>query len=212
MKHLNLLSGPVEEMTDKLTEMLKSMNADDKIKWINYIKKELYKISPQKDPVDNVQWVPAEKVEANDYNPNKVAPPEMRLLYHSIKQDGYTQPIVCYYDKEKDKYIVVDGFHRNRVGKEKKDIRERIHGYLPIVVIDKPIEERMASTIRHNRARGKHAVTPMSDLVVDLYRKGWKDDRIAKELGMELDEVLRLKQITGLPEIFKDREYSKAWE
>jgi ParB-like chromosome segregation protein Spo0J len=188
------------------------MDTGERIATLNELRGLLHGLSPQTEPVDYVRWVPADKVVANEYNPNKVAPPEMRLLHISIQEDGYTQPIVCFYDKGNDQYVVVDGFHRTRVGTEKRDIRERIHGYLPIVVIDKPLDERMASTIRHNRARGKHAVSPMSDLVAALYRGGWADDRIAKELGMELDEVLRLKQITGLPEIFADREYSRAWE
>jgi len=188
------------------------MGTEERITALNEIRALLHELSPQTEPVDYVRWVPADKVVANEYNPNKVAPPEMRLLHISIQEDGYTQPIVCFYDGDNDQYVVVDGFHRTRVGTEKRDIRERIHGYLPVVVIDKPLDERMASTIRHNRARGKHAVSPMSDLVATLYRGGWADDRIAKELGMELDEVLRLKQITGLPEIFADREYSRAWE
>ena len=151
-------------------------------------------------------------MQANDYNPNKVAPPEMRLLELSIKQDGYTQPIVAYYDKKQDKYIIVDGFHRHRVGKESKDVKERVKGYLPLVVIDKPLKERIASTIRHNRARGTHEILPMAKIVEKLYFSGWSDKRIAEELGMEKDEILRLKQFTGLGSLFAGRKYSRAWE
>lgn len=209
---LNLFASALDELKDAMRNHLSAMSTEERIAALNELRELLHELSPQTEPVDYVRWVPADKVVANEYNPNKVAPPEMRLLHISIQEDGYTQPIVCFYDQSKDEYVVVDGFHRTRVGTEKRDIRERIHGYLPVVVIDKPLDERMASTIRHNRARGKHAVSPMSDLVATLYRGGWADDRIAKELGMELDEVLRLKQITGLPEIFADREYSRAWE
>jgi ParB-like chromosome segregation protein Spo0J len=158
-------------------------------------------------PVLNVRMVPIEKIVANDYNPNSVAPPEMRLLKLSIEQDGYTQPLVCYYDQENDRYIIVDGWHRYRCAREYFDLPE-----VPVVTIDKPLSERMASTIRHNRARGKHAIEPMSDLVAALTRAGWPADRIAKELGMDADEVLRLQQAVGLPEMFADREYSRSWE
>lgn len=209
----SLFISTLDDIKDALRNTLSVMTLEERINAINELRGVLHELSPFRDePVDYVQWIPGEQVTANDYNPNAVAPPEMRLLYVSIREDHFTQPIVSTHDAEKNQYIIVDGFHRNRVGKEYRDIRERLHGYLPIVTTDKPIDERMASTIRHNRARGKHAVSPMSDLVAALYRDGWPDDRIAKELGMELDEVLRLKQITGLPEIFANREYSKAWE
>lgn len=187
------------------------MDTPNRVQLLNQMKKELTNLSPFTDPVDVVQWVPIEKIVGNDYNPNKVAPPEMKLLELSVLEDGYTQPIVAYYDSNQDKYIIVDGFHRYRVGKENKDIRLRTHGYLPIVVINKPLDHRIASTIRHNRARGRHAVSPMSDIVANLVRADWDDKKIGKELGMDADEVLRLKQRTGLPEIFKDREFSKSW-
>ena len=159
-------------------------------------------------PVSHVQWVPAELVYANDYNPNKVAPPEMKLLEISIREDGYTQPIVAW--KTEYGYEVVDGFHRARVGKEKLGL-----SHLPVVVINENRSDRggrIASTIRHNRARGKHQVQAMSDIVVELSRRNWSDQRIAKELGMDPDEVLRLKQITGLAELFAEQEFSQAWE
>lgn len=161
--------------------------------------------------MDCVEWLDADKVVPNDYNPNAVAPPEMRLLEHSIRQDGFTQPIVA--SSDGDIFIVVDGFHRSRVGKECRAVRERTHEYLPVVRIreGKGIKERMAATIRHNRARGVHGVMPMIDLVAELCRQGWEDAEIAKEVGMSADEVLRYKQHSGLPELFKDRGYSKAW-
>lgn len=210
---LSLFASTLNEIKESMRNHLNAMGTEERIAAINELRGVLHELSPfRAEPVDFVQWVPAAQVTANDYNPNAVAPPEMKLLYISIREDGFTQPIVSSHDVQNQQYIVVDGFHRNRVGKEHRDIRERLHGYLPVVTTDKPLDERMASTIRHNRARGKHAVSPMSDLVAALYRGGWADDRIAKELGMELDEVLRLKQITGLPEIFADREYSRAWE
>lgn len=164
-----------------------------------------------KSPVWNIVAVPIEKIQANEYNPNAVAPPEMELLYDSIKQDGYTMPIVCYYNKDKDIYEIVDGFHRYRVMKEHNDIYERENGMMPVSVIDKPIEERMASTIRHNRARGSHDVDLMSNIIAELHTLGKSDKWISQHLGMELDEIIRLKQITGLAELFKTQEFSKSW-
>lgn len=164
-----------------------------------------------KSPVYNVIPVPIEKIQANAYNPNAVAPPEMKLLYRSIKEDGYTMPIVCYYLKDKDKYEVVDGYHRYRIMLEHKDIYDRECGCLPVSVIDKPLSERMASTIRHNRARGSHDIELMSNIVAELVESGMSDTWIARNLGMDLDELLRLKQITGLAALFKNKEFSRAW-
>ena len=193
---------------------IEKMDMPEKITAINEIKAMLKAVSPfNSEPVECVQWVRAEEVIANDYNPNSVAPPEMELLHTSIQEDGYTQPIVVWYHDNI--YEVVDGFHRNRVGKEYADIKERIHGYLPVVVINNDREDkgdRIASTIRHNRARGKHKVEAMSDIVVELKRRNWSDKKIAKELGMDDDEVLRLSQITGLAEMFADKDFSQAWE
>lgn len=163
-------------------------------------------------PVYGVRRVPIDKVRANEYNPNRVAPPEMRLLYDSIKQDGYTMPIICYYNEKDDMYEIVDGFHRYTVMLQHQDIYDREHGMLPVSVIDKPIDERMASTIRHNRARGTHDVDLMSNIVAELHKIGRSDAWLAKHLGMDQDEILRLKQITGLAEAFKDHEFSRSWE
>lgn len=165
-----------------------------------------------KSPVYNVLSIPVEKIQANAYNPNSVASPEMKLLYESILNDGYTMPIVCYYLPEIDKYEIVDGFHRYTIIKKHKDIYDREEGRLPIVVIDKDISNRMASTIRHNRARGSHSVDLMSNIVAELLEMGKSDRWIAKHLGMDADELLRLKQITGLASLFKDKEFSKSWE
>jgi ParB-like chromosome segregation protein Spo0J len=163
-------------------------------------------------PAYNVRPVPVEKIRANEYNPNKVAPPEMELLYRSIKEDGYTMPIVCYYNEKEDIYEIVDGFHRYTVMLKYKDIYERENGMLPVVVIEKDLSERMASTIRHNRARGSHDVDLMSNIVKELKEMGKSDRWIMKHLGMSLDEVIRLKQITGLASLFEDSEFSEAWE
>lgn len=193
---------------------IENLPLDEKISAINDIRMKIHAISPFKnEPVDCVLWVSADQVEANDYNPNAVAPPEMKLLQLSIEEDGYTQPIVAY--GTNDYYEVVDGFHRNRIGKECPEIKKRLHGYLPITPINTDRQDksdRIASTIRHNRARGKHQVTAMSDIILELSRRNWNDQKIARELGMEPDEVLRLKQITGLAELFADNEFSEAWE
>lgn len=162
-------------------------------------------------PVYGVIAVPIEKIAPNDYNPNVMAPPEIKLLYDSIREDGYTMPIVCYYDKEKDVYVIVDGFHRYRVMRDYPDIYEREGGKLPVSVIDKPIAGRMASTIRHNRARGSHDVDLMSNIIRDLHDIGRSDAWISKHLGMDRDEILRLKQITGLAALFRDIDFGQAW-
>lgn len=163
-------------------------------------------------PVYSVKAIPLEKITANEYNPNRVAPPEMKLLELSIWEDGYTQPVVCYYNKEEDKYIIVDGFHRYTVMKTSKRIYEREHGLLPVVTIDKELGERMASTIRHNRARGSHNVDLMSNIVAELVEMGKSDAWICKNIGMSADEVLRLKQITGLAALFRNEDFSRSWE
>jgi ParB-like chromosome segregation protein Spo0J len=164
------------------------------------------------NPVAQVRWVPIEKVRANDYNPNSVAIMEMRLLYVSIKHDGYTQPVVTVYDAERDQYVIVDGFHRYMVMKRYPDIREANHGLLPVVVIDKPMNDRMASTVRHNRARGKHSVDGMSSLVVAMLQGGWEDVQICNELGLEGEELIRLKHLTGYAKFFANGQYSPAKE
>lgn len=201
-------------LTDALCRTLAALPEGQRIEAINAVKIRLHEISPfSSEPVDCVIWVPSDAVLANDYNPNRVASPEMKLLEHSIECDGYTQPIVVY--QRNDVFEVVDGFHRRTVGATSSTVRARIHGHLPVTRIRKSqegLKDRMASTIRHNRARGKHGVSPMADIVAELYQAGWKDDKIANELGMETDEVLRLKQTTGLAALFSDRDYSKAWE
>ncbi len=199
---------------DALIRELGAMPEPARIDAINAAKRALHAVSPfANEPVDCVEWVKADRVEANDYNPNAVAPPEMALLATSILADGYTQPIVA--DAEGERRIVIDGFHRNRVGRENTEVSARVKGYLPVVQIrstqqDRP--DRIASTIRHNRARGKHQVEQMSAIVLELKRRNWSDNKIGKELGMDPDEVLRLAQITGLAEAFKDRDFSMAWE
>lgn len=165
-----------------------------------------------KSPAYQVQSVPIEKIVPNTYNPNAVAPPEMRLLYDSIKEDGYTMPIVCYYSKAQDVYVIVDGFHRYRIMLDHKDIYKRENGRLPVTVIDKPLSNRMASTIRHNRARGSHDVDLMSNIVKELHTIGRSDAWISKHMGMSRDEILRLKQITGLTELFRDVKFGQAWK
>ena len=198
----------------QMINVLHSMNIEERIDTINEIKKTLHELSPfSNEPVDCVLWVKNEKVHANDYNPNNVAPPEMILLQRSIKKDGFTQPIVTMIDENKN-FEVIDGFHRNRVGKEIEEIRDRLFSYLPVVQIRKTQSnkrDRIAATIRHNRARGKHTINGMSDIVVDLKKRNWSPKKIARELGMDMDEVLRLSQISGLIELFNDKDFSNAW-
>lgn len=162
-------------------------------------------------PVYNVQRVPVEKIRANAYNPNHVAPPEMKLLYKSILEDGYTMPIVCYYVEEDDMYEIVDGYHRYTTMVLHKDIYEREGGCLPVSVIDKPLEDRMASTIRHNRARGEHSIELMTNIVAELVESGMSDAWIMKNIGMDAEELLRLKQLSGRQSLFKDSDFSKSW-
>jgi ParB-like chromosome segregation protein Spo0J len=211
------ISSLICSITDKFRKLIpeiQELTDEDRVEAINQIKIMLHEISPMRnEPVDCVIWVPIDTVQANDYNPNLVAPPEMRLLELSIAEDGYTQPIVTWQDNGHRE--VVDGFHRNRIGKESKKIRDRIKGYLPVTTINDDRTDkgdRIAATIRHNRARGKHLVQGMSDVVLELKRRNWTDDKICNKLGMDPDEVLRLIQIQGLAEMFADQEFSEAWE
>jgi ParB-like chromosome segregation protein Spo0J len=165
-----------------------------------------------KSPVYNVRAVPLDKIRANSYNPNAVAPPEMKLLELSIWEDGFTMPVVCYYLPDEDIYEIVDGYHRYTTLLTSERIREREHGLLPVVVIEKDLSNRMASTIRHNRARGSHSIELMSTIVAELTQAGMSDAWILRHIGMDKDELLRLKQITGLADLFKDKEFSQAWE
>lgn len=201
---------PLADLIDALNELELAETVDA----LNDIRHQLHQLSPFKhEPVDLVQWVPIDQIAANDYNPNAVAPPEMKLLTLSISEDGYTQPIVGW---DTGNHIeVIDGFHRNRVGRETDHITERLYGYLPIVVANTDRTDRgdrIAATIRHNRARGKHQIGAMADIVLELKRRNWSDNKVGKHLGMEPDEVLRLSQITGLAEMFANREFSEAWE
>lgn len=199
---------------DNIVEKVKYLKLDERIEVINQFKMKLHEISPFiLEPVDCVIWIKNDQVHANDYNPNSVAPPEMELLRVSIQEDGFTQPVVTMLESEGTREVI-DGFHRNRVSKECADITERLHGYLPVVTINDERTnkgDRIASTIRHNRARGKHKITAMSDIVMDLKKRNWSDEKIAKNLGMDSDEILRLCQIGGISELFSNAEFSKSW-
>lgn len=199
---------------DSVCANIEQMGFDEKVEAINYAREMLHSVSPFKgEPVDLVTWVRSDNVIANEYNPNKVAPPEMELLEISIMNDGYTQPIVTW--PRDGVSEVVDGFHRSRVGKESKLVGKRINGYLPTVAIrskQSGKNDRIASTIRHNRARGKHQIDAMSEIVIELKNRNWRNERIARELGMDEDEILRLCQITGLEHLFSDEDFSMAWE
>lgn len=214
-------AADVAALTGQLTAALAALPVESRIGALNAVRTALHEVSPFRgEPVDLVLWVQGGAVAPNDYNPNKVAPPEMVLLRHSIEADGYTQPVVAHEvvdpeDPTRSTFEVVDGFHRTRVGKEVEEVRARVLGHLPVTRVNcsrSGREDRIAATIRHNRARGVHGVGSMSEIVRMLYVAGWKDEKIGAELGMQADEVLRLKQVTGLAALFADREFSEAWE
>jgi len=203
------------DIKEKIRRDLQYLELNSTVEYINDLREFIHSLSPFKnEPVDFVRWVVNDDVIANDYNPNKVAPPEMELLEVSIMNDGYTQPIVSWFNDDKSKTEVIDGFHRNRVGKESKIVMQRVRGYLPVVDIRKSQSkknDRIASTIRHNRARGKHQVDAMSEIVIELKNRNWTNKRISKQLGMDEEEVLRLCQVSGLEHLFTDKDFSKAW-
>jgi len=206
----------MKEIKEAFINETMNLSLHEKVDYINELRLFIHENSPFKsEPVDYVKWVVNENVVANDYNPNKVAPPEMELLEVSILNDGYTQPIVSWSNPEKgDKIEVIDGFHRNRVGKESIVVKDRVKGFLPVVDIRKEQSgknDRIASTIRHNRARGKHQVDAMSEIVIELKNRNWSNKRISKQLGMDEEEVLRLCQVSGLEHLFSDKDFSRAW-
>jgi len=203
----------INKRIEELTSLLKDMSVDEKADVIETLRAAIKEVSPFSEmPVSSVRWVPLDKVTPNDYNPNAVAKKEMGLLYISIKHDGYTQPVVTVYDEERDMYVIVDGFHRYFVCKSCPDIYERNHGRLPIVVLEKTISDRMAATVRHNRARGAHSIDGMSNIVFSMLEDGMSDADICNTLGMEAEELLKLKYITGFAKLYADTEYSKAWK
>lgn len=208
----------IDEMAESLAAAIRDMPLDERVEALNRARSALHAVSPfAAEPVDCVLWVRADGVRGNTYNPNTVAPPEMRLLALSIEADGYTQPIVTYPVEEDGDHVdvVVDGFHRHRVGKEVQAVAVRVHGYLPVARIGESRRSKrdlMAATIRHNRARGKHGVEKMTSIVAEMVLLGWNDEQICGELGMQPDEVLRLKQVSGLAALFADRDFSEAWE
>lgn len=215
MTDLDLVAQALVDEARELFAKLGALPEDDRIDAINAIRQELHHHSPMRhEPVDCVLWVESDQVAGNEYNPNVVAGPEMELLKLSITADGYTQPVVTW-TTDTDQYEVVDGFHRHRVGKEVPEVRTRVHGRLPVTVINTDrtaVPDRKAATIRHNRARGQHTVEGMSEIVVDLARRGKSDEWISRELGMDADEVRRMRQVTGIAELFADQEFSEAWE
>lgn len=203
----------LQALCTELQQTLETLQGHSLIEAINTLREILHRASPfRAEPVDHVSWVEAKCLRANDYNPNVMAPAERHLLQTSLRGDGYTQPIVVF-DDGAGHYQVVDGFHRYELGRSDSLLRERLQGYLPVTRLDGvvPREAQMASTVRHNRARGQHQVQAMADIVRELSRRGWSDQRIARELGMDADEVLRLKQISGLADLFREEEFSEAW-
>lgn len=203
-----------QRLISEMKAYLESIPEENRIDAINAFRLALHELSPFKEqPVDCVLWVKQECIDGNDYNPNNVAPPEKRLLLKSLEADGFTQPVVVMQHRE-NHFEIIDGFHRHELGKEKPALKKQLKGYLPVTCIrsgNQTRADRMASTVRHNRARGRHKIHDMSEIVRELAQLGWKDERIGKELGMDSDEVLRLKQINGLLELFADRRFSRAW-
>ncbi|ATF50466.1 ParB-like nuclease domain-containing protein [Citrobacter freundii] len=200
-----------QRLTQELLGFLSELPEKERIEAINEFRIAIHSVSPfREEPVDCVLWVEGNHITPNDYNPNNVAPPEKRLLLKSIEADGFTQPIVVVHSTEEE-YEIIDGFHRHELGKSKPSLRSRLKGYLPITCLQRERHERMAATIRHNRARGRHQIHAMSEIVRELSLLGWSEEKIGKDLGMDSDEVLRLKQINGLQELFADRRFSKAW-
>lgn len=203
-----------QKLIAQLQGYLKTLSDDEKIEAINQFRQALHEESPFRDqPIDCVLWVKEEQVSPNNYNPNNMAPPEKRLLTKSLEADGFTQPIVVI-EKNNNTYEIVDGFHRHLLSQSKASLKKRFHGYLPVTQLEKSDRSppsRMAATIRHNRARGRHQIGAMSDIVRELSQLGWEDEKIGQELGMDADEILRLKQINGLCEMFGNRQFSQAW-
>ena len=203
------------QLIQEIERYLQSLeNEEEKITALNAFRQILHEYSPFKSqPVDCVLWVKQEAVSPNDYNPNNLAPPEKRLLFTSLETDGFTQPIVVL-KQGRERYSIVDGFHRHELANGKAALKKRLKGYLHVTCLERSSARRdslMAATIRHNRARGRHQIHAMSEIVQELARLGWTDEKIGKELGMDADEVLRLKQINGLVEMFGDRQFSQAW-
>ncbi|HDW2397375.1 TPA: ParB-like nuclease domain-containing protein [Enterobacter cloacae] len=203
-----------QQLINEMKNYLQSLPEDKRIEAINAFRQAIHENSPfREQPVDCVLWIKQDEITANDYNPNNVAPPEKRLLCKSLEMDGFTQPIVVT-ESEARHYEIVDGFHRHEIGSNRALLKRQLKGYLPVTCLRKERQkkfDRIAATIRHNRARGRHQINAMSDIVRELVQLGWDDERISQELGMDSDEVLRLKQINGLLELFADRRYSEAW-
>ena len=203
-----------QQLINEMKNYLQSLPEDKRIEAINAFRQAIHENSPfREQPVDCVLWIKQDEITANDYNPNNVAPPEKRLLCKSLEMDGFTQPIVVT-ESEARHYEIVDGFHRHEIGSNRAVLKRQLKGYLPVTCLRKERQkkfDRIAATIRHNRARGRHQINAMSDIVRELVQLGWDDERISQELGMDSDEVLRLKQFNGLLELFADRRYSEAW-
>lgn len=209
------MNGMIPEHLKNSIEAFVSASGEgqDVVLAIQKIRQLLHELSPVKEqPVDFIQWIPLDMIEANDYNPNSVARIEMGLLYKSIFEDGYTQPVVVIFDPDKEKYIIIDGFHRYFTCKSRQDIQDRNKGLLPCVVLKKNINQRMASTVRHNRARGKHSVVGMSNMVYKMLEQGMEDHEICNELGMDVEELVRLKHITGYSKLYREHKYNNAWK
>jgi ParB-like chromosome segregation protein Spo0J len=200
----------LDDIKALIAQTLEGKDINQSVEIINELRAFIHEFSPMKcEPCDFIRWVKVEKVSPNDYNPNSTAGKEMNLLYISIKEDGITMPIVTIQDGED--YTIVDGFHRYFTCKTMDDLKERMNGYLPITVINKSLEERIAATVRHNRARGSHSVQGMSNLVFKMLQEGVSDDQICNKLGLDATELVKLKHITGYSKLYENVEYGKSW-
>ncbi len=208
-----MINKAFENQIKVICGQIENLPLEQRIEALNFVREQLHEVSPFKsEPADFVKWVKTGKVHANEYNPNRVARPEMELLFISIKEDGITMPIVAMENPDTGDMEIVDGFHRNQTISNRREITDRVFGYIPVALIKKDIDGRMASTIRHNRARGKHGVEPMAAIVAALVKQNWADAAIAEHLGMEAEEVLRLKQVEGIASIMANKNYDRAWE
>ena len=207
------------ELCDRLVAEIAALPLDNRVEALNQVRWQLHQISPfRAEPVDCVLWVKAENITANDYNPNHVAKPEMHLLEHSMSEYGIGFPLITYPQTHEPSPCtlqrIVDGFHRSRVGQTCRALARRLHGYLPVAWIKgSPDDDNryMAATVAYNRARGQHQTELMGVLVARMLEQGCTDTQIASTLGMQAEEVLRLKQTTGLANLFAHESYGRSW-
>ncbi|MEQ3696120.1 MAG: ParB N-terminal domain-containing protein [Pseudomonadales bacterium] len=206
------LKSEIVDLSGKLLHSSPELSLKDRVEIFNLLSVLAASIVEFKHPALNVQLVRTNTLEDNDYNPNVVSPPEYRLLTHSIREDGITMPLVVAKSQGQKPYVVVDGYHRAQIIKFDKEVNKSLADHIPVVILAKPLDKRISSSVRHNMARGSHQVKLTAKLILRLKELNWTNDEIGKELGMDSDEVLRMQQITGLAEAFKNDDFSTAWD